>query len=613
MVGSAGECGVSVTLLGAAIVNRADTWLLHSPSLALMSTSTDALHAADTSSLCLAVPARASAARLIATLLMLALAALVGHWLLTISSALSFQDDAAQTLSTASHWLHGQGLRTSILYYDSQLAQLAPALQTVWPPAAPVLAATMAALTGLSLANSLLLVLFGAHLLTAALLALALRLSTGTRRQPGPADGWLAAAIMAAWVLSVPALLNVSRGLAEPLFQMAAMAALVALLVGCRARTGGQRTVWLLLAGVGISLSILSRYQALALIAPLALAATLIEPPGTRWPQRLRSAALATVLPGLVTIVLLGRNTLITNSLTGGAHSDQGQTLVEIAARISWLPVHWQLPGLMAMLASCAFAALLAGLLWVRGFDTCRQRPARFCQPGRLAVVFCLSAYSANLVLLLALALTSTVYAIEMRYLTVNALFLVVPLVLAVRQSLGRAGPTIQRWLSTRAMAVIIMVGALLQFIALQGPLTQRIDQAPAAQVARILQAHKIGELSAADWLQSRLSADTVLLSSHAHSLSLMMSDLGQNARTVLGVPLPVYTNKDWSEQEIHAMATRHSVHYLIAFRELPTWVYQDPINTLLDQTETRSWLQPLVQTRALFIGKVLSPKVASR
>lgn len=553
-------------------------------------------------------------------LVLMAVAIGVTHWVWQTSSALTFQDDAAQTLSTAAHLYQGHGVATSVLYYDSQLDQSVPARQTVWPPGLPYSAAALARLTGGSLESSVVAVLLAAHLIIALALAAIVWLALG-RGQITPV---LPTAVAVGWAIYTPALLNVTRGLAEPLFQVFAILAVLALIKAARPcetpawqPANGSPTpyrFWLLSAGIAVAGAVLSRYQAIALIGPLAVAASLVPPPGTRLARRLFASLLAVALPGAVAVGLLTRNWLITGSLTGGAHSDQGQTLAEVASRIAWLPQAWQMTGLALLLASALAAFVLGTTLWVRQFDVCRSRPAVFGRRLRVALVFCLLAYGANIGLLAGLSLVSTVYVIELRYLTVNSLFMVVPAVAMGLCSLGLIARLNRGHHAPLVLTSVIAAVAMLQFLAFQSPMLARIAGAQPGMIKEILSTHQIQGESVLGWLQRDPNQGSALLTSHAHGLSLVLNRALPATRTVIGVPLPVYTNKVWSGGEIQAAAQRHSVHYVLAFRQMPTWVFDDPVNQLVSKPETAPrWLEPLLVTDELFLARVSLPMISSR
>jgi hypothetical protein len=153
----------------------------------------------------------------ISTLLFPLVAVFIAFLLWSLSSVLTYQDDAAQYVSTTTHLLSGNGLRTSVLYYDSQLAQNAPAVQTVWPAGFPLVSAVVSAITQLEPDRAVLLVAILSHIGTALMLLLLMRL-IGLNR-------WLALSVAGAWLMFVPSWLSVTRGLSDPMFQFFSMAA----------------------------------------------------------------------------------------------------------------------------------------------------------------------------------------------------------------------------------------------------------------------------------------------------------------------------------------------------------------------------------------------------
>lgn len=530
-------------------------------------------------------------------------ASIVGLLLWLSSGVLTFQDDAAQYLSTATHLLAGDGLRTSVMYYDSQLLQAAPAVQTVWPAGLPVLTAAMSALTGLPIARSLLLVVILSHIGTAALLMLAVRLiGLGT---------WLALACAGFWMMFIPSWLSVSRGLSDPLFQFCGMAAVVA--IACyfqpwqerasvkRGRAGMR---WMLLASLAVMAAVLARYQAVSLIVPLFAAMTIGRFQTQPRLKRLAVGFGVCVAPiGLLALLFL-RNFWVTGSLTGGAVSGRGQTLTEVANRIGWVPESLQMLTLIGLILSSLLCALLAAVLWMR--DTLQVRSiAPRCHPATRAVmVFCLGSYAANVTLLLYLCLTSTAYVIAMRYMGICLLFLLLPLIWCATQwageyMVGISGRDGDHTLAEHGLAALIVALTFSQLSLLQPTYVDRLETAPPNRLHQTLAAYPVNGEPALMYLKGRRAVRPVLMSTHAHSLSLLTDS------TVIGVPVPIYTSRRWAEAEIRNLAYRHRVTYLVAFRELDTWVYRDLINKMLDTNRCPDWLEPVVANAKLVIARV--------
>lgn len=494
---------------------------------------------------------------------------------------LALQDDAAQTVGTARHLLAGDGLVTSILYYESQLAQGLPAAQTVWPPGLPALVAAVAGLTGVPVVDVLLLVGIAAHLLCAAAIG---RLVT--RAGAGPAVGTAAAV---AWAVAVPAWLGVTRGLAEPMtmaFSLIAACAIEAL----AGRPAGRRGGALALLAFALAAALSMRYQAIALIPP-AMGAVWIALGGRR--PAVLPALLVAVPAGALLASLFGRNLALTGSLTGGASARSGQTLGEIAARMSWVDGPWQ----GFVLALLILAAVVCAALAVR---VCRH-PSR--TPRAALTVFCLGGFAANIGLLLALASTSTVYVLEMRYVLAAGVLLLPVLLPAIAdrvgamprsEAFGRAlpGP------ASSVLAAGILTLALGQVVALWPSFVARVSGTPAARIHEVFAAHAVDGVPLATWLRER-AGSTPILSTHPHGLAVV-ADVA-----TAGVPLPVYLDHPYDAAAIRTLADRLDVRWLVAFRTMPTWVYRDPVNRMLDQPDCSSWLETVIASDALIVARV--------
>ncbi|MFK7965984.1 MAG: hypothetical protein AB8C46_18645 [Burkholderiaceae bacterium] len=538
-------------------------------------------------------------------------------WIWPLVSPLGFNDDAAQTLSTAAQWQKGQGLTTTLLYYDSQLDQKAPAAQTVWPPALPVLTSVVSDLTGLSLPNALVAVLLISHLVTAVVLGLivSMALQTGKSQSAWPDGIGVTAALF--WLTLAPALLGVVRGLSEPLFVAWATLSMLMLLRAVPAhetptwqKAAAPQWPWLMAASAGVAAALLTRYQAVALIVPLGLAAALAGAPGTALAQRMRSFMLVCSFPALVLALMFWRNWSVTGLLTGGAEPASGQSLTEIAARLSWVPVEWQQLALAGLLASMLAAGLGALVVWVRGFNSCRSAPAKMSRRARVGMVFCLSGYASNLALMVLLALISTAYAIELRYLLLNMLMLVLPGVLALDQ--------LRHHRRVRRLAMpptaLVTLGCLvlaLQLLAFKPVIEDRLASTPPVQLAEVLSTTLIGaggaqtDRSVLTWLAQQ-PAPARLLSSNAQSLALVLRAYEIPVDTIVGIPLRIYSGRRWNDERIRALARRHAVDTVMAFRIIPTWVFEDPLDTwLTGHGKDLPWLEPINATPALFLGKI--------
>lgn len=544
---------------------------------------------------------------------------LVTDWIWQRASPLGFNDDAAQTLSTASQWQKGEGLTTTVLYYDSQLDQTAPAVQTVWPPAMAVLTASISDLSGLSLASALVALLLLSHALTAAGVAVVVALAWRRESAHGHGFGrwWVGAVTALFWLTCAPAVLGVARGLSEPLYLAFTVLALLALVLAVSnnetpvwQRAATRQWPWLLLASTAVTAALLTRYQAVALIVPLLMAAAMVGAPGTTAAQRMRMAGVVVILPVVTLGAMFWRNWATTGALTGGASAASGQSLAEMAARMSWLAPAWQQPVMWVLLGSMLLAGLLALVLWARGFNSCRSVPARVSRSVRTGLIFCLSAYAANLALLMLLGLMSTVYVLELRYLTINLMLLVLPAIVVLQQmQWGWISKTMPR--PQLAISLFIVGLLLLQILAFQPTVEGRLADAPPAQIAKILstplievdgQSERESPLS---WL-ARQPSPPKLLSTNAQSLALVLLAYEVPVDTVMGLPLPVFTDRAWDNQQIQALANRHSVDFVLGLRKVPTWVFSDPLDAWLSETHGNlAWLEQIAATPDIFLGRI--------
>ncbi|MEZ5659041.1 MAG: hypothetical protein R3E83_11080 [Burkholderiaceae bacterium] len=528
----------------------------------------------------------------IARVTLLAIVAAGVVWLvLSLGGAHSLQDDAAQIVSTARHWLAGDGLASSILYYESQLEQVMPARQTVWPPGMPLMAGVIAQLGLSDLAESLILLGLLAHVGTACLLVWLI----GRTSPAGARIAWM---VGIAWLIFVPAWLGAARGLADPPYQA------FALLIACAMAWVDEprhRRAGLVLAGLALAGALSMRYQAVALFGPVGLAVwAAIGGRRGFW------QGVAVCLPAVFLLAaLFARNWMISGSLSGGAHSGRGQTWTEIAARITWVPHVLREPALLVLTLLAVLAALTAAWLAWRRLAPQRGRAeqVRACAAraslasestpaadagglGPAVRIFCLSGFAANLLLLIVLALNSTVYVLEMRYVLAAGLLLV-PVLATVRVgALARHAA----WIPALALA---------QMLLLWPGFLQRVLETPTLQMREALLEESVGNEDALRWLRRRAEAGEVVMSTHPHGLSLLTGG------AMVGVPLPVYVSRPYDAERIHALALRHDVHWLVAFRSMPTWVFRDPLNTMIDRDPCTPWLNRVIDAPGLLIARV--------
>lgn len=211
--------------------------------------------------------------------------------LLTSRSGPGLSPDSIQYIAAARHLLAGDGLQT----YDAR-----PFL--LWPPLFPVLLAAIGTMAGSATA--------AAQLINAVAFGLVILLVSAEARR---STGRSAMAILAATATALcPVLVRVfTMAWSEPVFILLALLALA--LLGRYLRRGATR--WLIAAATAAGLAALTRYIGVAVIGVGAVALVALGP--RRWPRRLADAALFGTLAIAPLCGWLGRNYLISGTLTG--------------------------------------------------------------------------------------------------------------------------------------------------------------------------------------------------------------------------------------------------------------------------------------------------------
>lgn len=218
--------------------------------------------------------------------------------------------DTIQHLSVARNLLEGNGLATSILYYDVQYQfGTIPAPQTVWPAGAALAGAALGGI-GVDLATSFVLVSALGVLLAAVALLAALR-AAGVRTA-------IAAPFAALWLVSPTTWHFALRGETEAPFVLFACLALLGAIRAAR-RDAPRLSDWLL-TGTCAALALLWRYQGVYVMAGVG-AAALAATWRASWRERIGTVVAALSIPVVLFATIFARNYSLAGELTG-VHGD---------------------------------------------------------------------------------------------------------------------------------------------------------------------------------------------------------------------------------------------------------------------------------------------------
>ncbi|MGE0799225.1 MAG: hypothetical protein AB7G13_05640 [Lautropia sp.] len=563
--------------------------------------------------------------------------AIVGALLLGHASPLLFSDDGVQYLSGAISLAQHGTYATSVLFYESQVFQAFPALQTVFPPGLSSLTAAVSQAMGILPETAVIAINVAAHVATALLIF------TGMGRLGVRPALRLAGALT--WLLYVTAWHLVIGGLSEPLY--------VLLLVGSWLALGIWQTQasssdpleaaarrlpsrWLLAAVVLQSLAVVVRYQAIAFAPALGVAIALFL--SRRTPRRSRATTIAVAagagaVPVLVLLALLGRNWLLTGNLTSGTNSFGPKPLWDVVYD-TFVSLYWSLgfrqiwlTALMATIAAICLAALAAARR--RGHLVIEFDRARFWNRRSNLIVYGLLGIVFNFALVALLSSTSSEFFVTTRYVIIGFPILLVLVALLLDDVEVRLNG--RRIAFTRVCTVALGIYALVQMASGIPRLLDLGNDGRTSELIRLFERQQHDAVAVSDathgagatqLLASIARERAVVMANLPHSLFLMLrhSALGPSATgdrsspRVIGVPTPAFSSRPWTAANIRELSLRHGVSYVIVSRfdvsRHPMWK-GDYLQDLLGSSGEIDWIEPLWKSNDLFIGSLVSPLLA--
>ncbi len=494
----------------------------------------------------------------------LALIGCVGLVTLFLAGPAYVANDGAQYLSTIEQILAGNGIRTSTIYYEVQAQFGMPALQTVWPPGLPLLAAGLSSLSGLSGLHAVGLLSAVAHCGTALLVFwLCSRLLDGDR---------VSAIIMAiAYVLYVPALSLTIEVLSEPLFIASLVAGASLLHAGLTRqseedRAEGERAerdrlALFAAASLCVGLACTFRYLGVAFVGSLGLVAMLQVVRGRMSPASIK-AGIALVAPAvLVVALLLGRNYVVTGRLTGGPEGPRALQFGEIYQQSKWAiqvllgDMRFWYGKLLVLSLVVALGGWVAKRLSAQDWGAYVQRDERL-----YVAIFAFLGSAATVVLLLMMTLGKTGVMVEARYLVPCVPMLLLGFAaLWPRNSSAAAAGSAELWWHRAAVASVAFVtlgylAAFAEFIR---------GGAYPARIEAIL-SQKVGTMSARDLLRAGASTKHPVMSNQSQALHVVLG------RPTVGVAERRLTARVWSADDVRQRAETFGVQYVVVFPTLP-------------------------------------------
>jgi hypothetical protein len=322
-------------------------------------------------------------------------------------------EDTLQHIGVARSVLRGDGLETTLLYYDVQYeAGTVPAPQTVWPPG---IALGIAGLASVGIEPS------RAALLLAwlSLVVAALSCASMLARVVNPTLAGIAAL---GWTLCAANWISAATGASELPFVACMLATTAGLMAALRSDSERTRLRWLCLAGTAAAAAVAVRYVGVVFVATAGC--VLVCALRGSWWRRLLAGTAFGAIPGAVTIAIGARNVLATGHLAGGQLLPAAATTpADALARTAWsvlellgLPRSGPL-GTLA-LATLALLAAIVGLVTIRiAVAALRPRTAPGqAKPRRQLLAFALAYCGVTGALHLYWAVTLHVGMLDPRY-----------------------------------------------------------------------------------------------------------------------------------------------------------------------------------------------------
>ncbi len=487
-------------------------------------------------------------------LAILAFAAIAALVIWQYSSIDVFGNDAAQYISVSDTFAATGRLATTTLYYELHHNLGMPAAQTVWPPGYPLLIGSLERLTGADSVELIRVVNAFAHLFSVILLyATLLRLCE--RRA-------IAAFLAACYALHAYSLYLAATGLSEPLYTLLGLAVAFGLV---RTFESGIRPGWLLVAGSAAALACLVRYQALVCAVALGLAVLCVclnRRLGTR--RALAWAALS-VAPFLVTFALIvARNLAIANSVTGGPQVPGGgqpllPLLVELARDVMQL-----MPGALKPVSLALRLLLLGALGWLVVLSLRIILTSGWSREPRgdtrLALTIYGGAFAAGTVaLIVLLALGTSAYTIELRYLMPTVPALIVGFAALLTEGDRRFVTPGGRVLGGALALGLVGVTA----VNLLG-WHENLETREHDSLRHVLAVETRDGVTMQNLLARAAANGGPVMSNQSQQLHLALRE------PTLGVPERRLSARQWRDADLQRLARRFDVHYIILFKKRP-------------------------------------------
>lgn len=520
-----------------------------------------------------------------------AAALLVAVAVVGLFDATKINPDTMQLIDTARNLVSGQGLTSSIVYYDAQIAfGRVPAPMIVWPPGFPLLLAAGMSL-GFSAEWTALALSLAAHVAVAFCIYFGL-LRAGT-------SALVAALAGCVWLAHPTALSLTISCFAEPLYTAFTLASCLALVkaVGDSPRW----RVWLLASGVLASCAVLMRYNGVLWPAAAGLCLALLALRQRSW-RPIGLAFAFGALPAATTLALFWRNYLLSGRLSGGQFEYGGAAGIgEVIRRFYW-GTDLLFGSLLA--TQPLVLGLLFGVLAVALWRAARS--LQLAQPRGLLIGFSLIGTAVTAAFLFANALRSSIVFVDYRYWMPSIPLMLILIGLAAdgavtklrSGAIGRAA----LWPAIVALSASAFIVSTAIALVRGWPLTQ---PHPATLVVR-------------DALTERLPDGRTLgalLSGSADSPHLLLTNeerrLGFVRRiAVVGLPIARYTQHVWTSDNVAALVKNVGVSHVLFFPGTYEAEFKNPFYVDLRDGRVPDWLKVSYRGQQAVLYEVVPEKL---
>lgn len=528
-----------------------------------------------------------------AALTVLAAAAAIAIALVMLFRAEYLNTDTAQYVVTARHLLRGQGLTTSLIYFEQQMVTGGvPTPQTVWPPGYPALIAGLMML-GVPFVYAPFLLALLAHLLTSVVLyAVLRRIGCGT---------WLAAGGAVVWVATSLASVMVLRGLSETTYTF--FTVLSAWFVAVASGSERRRSA-LMIAGAAAAAAFLIRYSGITFVAALGAVvavAWLMERSAREW-----WTAVATMLiPVAVIAILFLRNHLLVGSISGGPSLDVTSSVSEVVRALFWsfeqmLGVFDRLgvlAGLLALLATCWVFIELVRVASQSSVDVVPNRSATTV--AQLSFVY----VALSVLLYGSMALNRPTELLVARYMLPLLPFLVIIFCTMIAVA-ARSIASPARRLALMAAAATVFLGFLAVQVHSVGYWREWIGGDRKFAVMIQAMTEPVGRGDVRGVIDRIAGANGPVLAVDGQLLGMWLD------RPAIGLSEAAWTHKTWTADEVHEMVQKFGVKVVCEFPS--TFNVAADVNRhrvfFIDLAQGRlpSWLRLAAETKSARVYEVI-------